>query len=401
MASLSKEKSGYRIHWKFAIKAGPRAGELIEGSLSLGRCTKAIAKTHLRKMDEWEEKVRTGRLLPHTALDDVIDAWLKERRLSCTEQTVARTVRVLNRYKAWRESRGLGNESITVFARRAELIAFRDYRLEHEAGNKTVASDLGTISEFFKWCVREHHLVDNPMDHITRPRFEVKQEGTPLTRPQAGRLIRAIRPKLKPSDPGPRNWELARRRRHLLVFLLNTGLRAGELCDAKIEDLRVDDHERQLSVVGKGRKQRWVPINRAALAAVQLHLRSRGNPTSGPLFVTPTGKRCNVRQLGSEISQCQACIDEPMQLNPHNLRHTFATWLVRAGCPVAVAQKILGHENVNTTLKYYVHTEDHELHNATANLRGRRERTQTAPPPAAEPMAGIIPFPSHLVSRGA
>ena len=73
MASLAKEQSGYRIHWRFTITAGPRAGEVIRGSLSLGLTTKAIAKTHLRKIDEWQEKVSTGRLLPHTALTEVID----------------------------------------------------------------------------------------------------------------------------------------------------------------------------------------------------------------------------------------------------------------------------------------------------------------------------------------
>ncbi len=239
----------------------PLEGEL-RGSLSLGRCTKAIAKTHLRKIDEWQERVATGRLLPHTVLKEVIDTWLKERALSCTKQTVERTIRVLERYKAWRKSRGLSSEGIKDFACRADLIEFRDFRLDHEAGRKTVANDFGTLSEFFKWCVREHHLNDNPLDHFSRPRFEIKQVGSPLTRVQAGRLIRAIRPKRHPSDKGPRTPALARRRRHLLVFLLNTGLRAGELCDANIEDLRVDGHERQLNVIGKGRKRRWVPLIR-------------------------------------------------------------------------------------------------------------------------------------------
>ena len=111
MASLAKEKSGFRIHWKFTITAGPRASEVVRGSLSLGRCTKAVAKTHLRKIDEWQEKVTTGRLLPHTALREVIETWLKERSLSCTKQTMDRTIRVLERYKAWRKSRGLSSES--------------------------------------------------------------------------------------------------------------------------------------------------------------------------------------------------------------------------------------------------------------------------------------------------
>jgi hypothetical protein len=65
---------------------------------------------------------------------------------------------VLERYNCWRESRGVSNDGINDFACRADLITFRDFRLDKEAGRKTVANDFGTLSEFFKWCVREHHL---------------------------------------------------------------------------------------------------------------------------------------------------------------------------------------------------------------------------------------------------
>ncbi len=395
MASLSKEKRNlYRLHWKFKIRVGPRAGETIEGSLQLGRCTKAAAKARLREIDAWEEKVRMGRLVPGRSFSEVRDVWLHDRELTCTPQTLERTARVLSLYERWRELRGFPCNTVAEVSDRDDLTAWRDHRLDTEAGRKTVANDLSTLSAFFTWCVREKYLDDNPVERVARPRFVTKKEGTPLTRRQAGRWLRSIRARSTRSGRGPRNWDDVRRKRCLIVFLLNTGVRNGELCGLNVEDLRIDDHECLVYVIGKGLKERWVPLNNAATSAARLHLRSRGCPKRGPLFVTQAGIRYNVRQLSGEIVGTAQCFDEPVEANPHNLRHTFATWLVRSVSDVSTVQKILGHENVNTTLKYYVHTGDHELAQATSNLRCRKDDTGVARPRQEEDFR-IIPFPKR------
>ena len=98
------------------------------------------------------------------------------------------------------------------------------------------------------------------------------------------------------------NHQEVRRKRQIVVFLLNTGVRNGELCGLSIEDLRIDSVEQMVHVIGKGMKVRWVPLNRAAIAAVRCHLRDRGNPPRGPLFVTPSGVGagfCSGRESGS------------------------------------------------------------------------------------------------------
>ncbi len=396
MASLNKERNSvFRIHWKFRIRVGPRAGEIVEGSLQLGRCTKTAAKAELRKIDEWEERVKTGRHVPDQSWREVFRVWLGERKLSCTEQTVQRAVRVFRLYTNWRKQCELSCACVENLADRSDLIAWRDHRLNHEAGRKTVANDLSTLSAFFQWCVDERFLMDNPVQRITRPRFVVKKEGTPLTRTQAGRWIKSIKPRTSRSGAGPWTWEEVRRKRAIIVFLLNTGLRNGELCATDIEDLRLDDESPLVHIVGKGLKARWVPLNRAALAAIGIHLKSRGCATRGPLFVTKTGERYNVQQLASEVTQTARCTDLDIQINPHNLRHTFATWLVKAVFDVSVAQKILGHENVNTTLKYYVHTGDHELAGATACLKPRWRDTGERKTTGQE--RWVIPFPKRQV----
>lgn len=398
MATFFVERGrSYRIQWKFKIRVGPRAGETVKGGLQLGRCTKAAAKAQLRQIDEWEEAVRTGRYLPNESFNLVRDRWLRERELACTPQTLERTKRVFDLYLRWRTDRGLQCGTLSEIANREELSAWRDHRLDKEAGRKTVANDLSTLAAFFDWCVLEKYLQDNPIRRITRPRFTPRREGTPLTRTQAGGWLWSIRPRNVSSGSGPWSWDEVRRKRRLIVFLLNTGLRNGELCSLNIEDLRIDGHEQLVYVVGKGLKERWVPLNLAALASLHLTLRDRGNPKIGPLFTTKTGERYNVRQLAGEIVKSANGFSEPIGCNPHNLRHSFATWMARSTSNVAMVQKVLGHENVNTTLKYYVHTSDHELARATSNLRGRKH-DRIKSPIKKEVNFRVIPFPNRHVS---
>ncbi|MCK4658171.1 MAG: hypothetical protein KAV82_01490 [Phycisphaerae bacterium] len=100
MASLSKEnKKGYRIQWRFVVRVGLRANETVAGSLLLGRCTKAAAKAQLRDIETWEEAVKTGRHLPDTSWEEVTRAWLDERELTYTKQTLVRAKRVLSLYE--------------------------------------------------------------------------------------------------------------------------------------------------------------------------------------------------------------------------------------------------------------------------------------------------------------
>lgn len=92
MACLSKERNdSYRIHWKFKAKLGPRAGETFEGSLHLGRCTKTAAKSKQREIEEWEDRVKTGRFVPDRNAEEVFKLWLRERDLTCTPQTLGRS----------------------------------------------------------------------------------------------------------------------------------------------------------------------------------------------------------------------------------------------------------------------------------------------------------------------
>ncbi len=159
MACLTKEKGSiHRIHWKFTVRVGPRAGEVIEGSLPLGRCTRAAAKARLRETETWEERVKTGRYVPDQAWTEVYALWLRERELSMTPQSLDRARRVVSIYLRWREANRLPSATAEQVAAREDLVRWRDHRLDHEAGRKTVANDLATLSALFDWCMREKYI---------------------------------------------------------------------------------------------------------------------------------------------------------------------------------------------------------------------------------------------------
>jgi len=167
MASISLNKAkGYRIHWRFKVLSGPRTGELVVGSLLLGRCTRAAAKAHCRKIEAWEESIKLGEHLADASWEEVRDAWLRERELIYTEQTLARAKRVIDMYMRWRRQRSLPCMTIEQVARRQDVANWRNHRLDGEAGRKTVANDFSTLAELFRWCVLEKYLPENPMDRL-------------------------------------------------------------------------------------------------------------------------------------------------------------------------------------------------------------------------------------------
>jgi hypothetical protein len=203
MASLSKhQEKGFRIHWRFTVRVGPMTGELIRGSLLLGNCTPAAAKARLRQIEDWEDRVKSGRQVPGAAWNEVKEAWLAEQALTYTAQTLSRAQRVLRLYERWRNANGLPCKTIEQVAERRDVTRWRDHRLEKEAGRKTVANDLSALAELFRWCVREHYLPENPVDRIKRPRFTIEKirqaphprpgrdAGSVRSSPQAGQGAR-------------------------------------------------------------------------------------------------------------------------------------------------------------------------------------------------------------------
>ncbi len=207
---------------------------------------------------------------------------------------------------------------------------------DREISAQTKQRALAAIRSFYKFLRRQGLTQIDPSWRIANPRLPKK---TPRfkSKKEVTRLLR-VAAKLK-TPQAARNYAL-------LELLYASGVRVGELCLIRLED--IDFHDRTILVEGKGSKERLVLFGKPALAALRKYLRDR---TNGYLFPGRNGKpieQRHVRWILNSIA-VKAGIGH---LNPHALRHSFATHLLDKGADLRVIQELLGHSNLSTTMSY-------------------------------------------------
>ncbi|HBX82007.1 MAG TPA: site-specific tyrosine recombinase XerD [Propionibacteriaceae bacterium] len=154
----------------------------------------------------------------------------------------------------------------------------------------------------------------------------------------------------------------------LLELLYGTGARIGEAVDLDVDDVAgaLEDPDLGLRLLGKGRKERIVPLGSYARAALEAWL-VRGRPTlsvkaarPGPaLFLNARGQRLSRQSAWTIVHDAAVAANIPAEVSPHTLRHSFATHLLDGGADVRVVQELLGHASVTTTQIYTLVTLDH------------------------------------------
>jgi integrase/recombinase XerC len=148
------------------------------------------------------------------------------------------------------------------------------------------------------------------------------------------------------------------RDRAILETLYSSGLRVSELTGLDREDLDLTNG--MLRVMGKGGKQRIVPLGSKAVSAIIEYLASRGAVAdSGPLFLNTRAARINRRSVARIIDAHVLKIAAFKRISPHTLRHTFATHMLEGGADLRAIQELLGHASLSTTQKYTHVSIDH------------------------------------------
>ncbi len=217
---------------------------------------------------------------------------------------------------------------------------------------RSVCRKHSAVRSFLKFLVREGHLSDNPAARVPL----VKMGRTlprPLYLPEVERLLEAQ----DISTP------LGTRDRALLEVLYGTGLRVSELVSLNLGD--VDSSVGYVQVMGKGGKERFVPVGSKAIQALGLYL-DRGRPalekTPGEkaIFLSVRGTRLTDRGARVVMKRCAARAGLQWKPSPHTLRHSFATHLVDAGADLRSVQEMLGHASVSTT-QIYTHVSGERL----------------------------------------
>lgn len=242
----------------------------------------------------------------------------------------------------------------------------------HEAGlaSKTLANHWTALSALWTYAETKHDIPHIIRDKIPVPRVH-QADPVPYTELEIKALLRATAHNApwrgRPEVASARHWAL--RDRAIIITLVDTGLRASELCALTIADLDID--QGQINVRhGKGDKQRFVPIGSRALDAVEDYLdarrraqtskRQRSNGSApvqlnaaDPLFATVTGDHLDRTELLDMISATAARAEPPVKkANVHRFRHTFAINYLRRYPNIFTLQKVLGHTSLDSTRRY-------------------------------------------------
>ncbi len=216
---------------------------------------------------------------------------------------------------------------------------------------RTMARKLSAIRSMFAWATLTGRLESNPAADVPAPKLD-KPLPRVLKPAEAAQLCEL------PPDDEP----IGIRDRAIIELLYSSGLRVSELCGLDLDEL--DLGAARVRVMGKGRKERQLPISEPACRALQVYLREarptllrEGSPPA--VFLNTRGARVTSRRIRGMLERYMTA--EGMRpAGPHTLRHSFATHLLDGGADLRAVQELLGHENLATT-QIYTHVSPERL----------------------------------------
>ena len=211
--------------------------------------------------------------------------------------------------------------------------------------SSSVAHSLRIMSSFFNYLIKSKIIISNPMEFITVPKA-----ANTLPRVLSLNEIELLSEQMDGDSPKDiRDYAIEQ-------LLFASGLRVSELVSLNLGDIDFDMKE--VRVIGKGDKQRIVPVGRSALEALQRYLSCRATfkPVDNAFFVNRFGTRLTVRSVSKYIKQAANKCGLEGKVTPHKLRHSFATQLLINGADLRMVQEMLGHANLGTT-QIYTHVD--------------------------------------------
>jgi len=223
---------------------------------------------------------------------------------------------------------------------------------EKHLGTRTVGRRLSALRSFFRFLVRDGYLKVNPIQMLSSPKLD-KHLPQFLTEEEAAKLIESAFAKAQDDEPGLRD-------RAILEMFYSTGMRISELVGLNIDD--VDFVGGVAKVLGKGRKERIVPVGDIAAGTVRKYLDKRKKKDEPALFLNKYGTRISARGVRYLTRKYLKAIGMREGVSPHTLRHSFATHLLNRGADLRTVQELLGHANLSTT-QIYTHLTTEKLKN--------------------------------------
>ncbi len=243
-----------------------------------------------------------------------------------------------------------------------KVVDFLGRMTDRGVSKRSQARVLSSLRSFFSWCIEEGEVESDPCARIDMPKLG-KYIPSVLSVEEVTRIIESVTPE----------GEKGKRDRAILEVLYGCGLRVSEAASLRISGIWFK--EGFVSIVGKGDKQRLVPLGETASDAIKAYLEERPAPAdrsfSDVLFLNHRGRplsRVSIFKL-VKTQAMAAGIDK--EISPHTFRHCFATHLIENGADLRLVQEMLGHASILTT-EIYTHIDSSTWHKAILEHHPRR-----------------------------
>lgn len=296
-------------------------------------------------------------------MDPQIDAFLlhlaTERGLSDNYQVLVR--RVLETFAAWLKRERERDDHGSVVTR-----DISDYLARRKSDGLAASSlriEVIALKVFFRWLAARGYRTGDPAEPVLPPRAGRDLPDT-LNEQEVRRLL----------ESGTGTGPLDLRDQAILELFYASGLRIGEVVDARLEHLSIE--EGWIRVTGKGRKTRLVPVGGAAREAITHYLEAARpklvrRRSSSWVFLGRNGARLTTARVWQVVKQRARLAGlDPAKIHPHLLRHSFATHLLGNGADLRVIQEMLGHADIATT-QVYTHVDQRRLKEAHRKFHPR------------------------------
>ncbi len=246
--------------------------------------------------------------------------------------------------------------ALTLFREEIQEPGWHDLTADHfrrylfECGKRgmarpTIRLHFAALRTFYRFLTERHGLKENPLKAVQLPKLQRKLPVV-LTMKQMDELLSApLRVEKQKQAP---EWMPARDVAIMELFY-SSGLRLSELVGLDVA--HIDPFSENVRVLGKGRKERMIPVGAPALQAIQVY-RQAANVHSGPLFINKSRKRIGTVAVWSLLKRYLRHTSIPVEISPHKLRHSFATHMLDAGADLRSVQSLLGHASLSTTQIY-------------------------------------------------
>ncbi len=246
-----------------------------------------------------------------------------------------------------------------------EIVQKFIYEIAKKINPRSQARIISGLRSFFDYLIFENYRETNPTDLIETPKIGRKLPDT-LEEEEINELIAAI-------DLSKAQGE---RNRTILETMYSCGLRVSEVITLRISDLFFD--EGFIRVLGKGNKERFVPIHQQAQKYIKFYIKDiRSHLTiekgyKDTLFLNRRGKGLSRQMIFMILKDLTIKINLEKKISPHTLRHSFATHLLKRGADLRAIQQMLGHESITTT-EVYVHLDNSYLKKVVEEFHPRRK----------------------------